>query len=163
MNRVMKRVLTAAGGMALVLAVWTIQGKISGSATAASDRVPAKVWEGGGTTLTIETESTEPAVLRALFESTSRTNGTPTRSLDSFEKIAAGRHTWTIDVPASVGGDLELQAENPKPGSRLSWTVRADNRMLHQETETLNTALQGNQAFFLKLDRDDFSQDETEE
>jgi hypothetical protein len=163
MNSLAKRVLTAAGGLVLVLAFWTIQGRFSGSATAASDKIPTKVWEGCGTTLTIETDSSDPAVLRALFESTSKTNGTPVRSLDTFEKIAAGHHTWTVDVPATVGGDLELQAESPKAGARLSWTVRAGDRVLRRESETLNTAIRSNEAFFLKLDMDDYSSPESAE
>jgi len=163
MNSLVKRVLLAGAGMVLVLGWWTIEGKFSGHATAASDKIPAKVWEGGGTSLTIETESSDPAVLRVFFESTAKTNGTPVRSLDSFEKIAAGRHTWTVDVPATVGGDLELKAESPKAGSRLSWTVRADNKVLKQESETLDGALRGNEAFFLKLEEDDFSLGESEQ
>jgi hypothetical protein len=163
MNSLVKRVLVAGAGMVLVLGWWTIEGKFSGTTTAASDRIPAKLWEGGGTTLTIETESSDPAVLRALFESTTRTNGTPVRSLDSFEKIAAGHHTWTVDVPATVGGDLEFEAENPKSGSRLSWTVRAGDKVLKQEASTLDSALRANEAFFLKLDTDDFSSTESDE
>lgn len=163
MNSLVKRVLLAAAGMVLMLGWWTIEGKFSGSATAASDKIPAKVWEGGGTTLTIETESSDPVVMRALFQSTARTNGTPMRSLDSFEKIAAGSHTWTVDVPATVGGNLELQAENPKPGSRLSWTVRAGDKVLRRESETLNGALRANEAFFPTLDAEDFSATEPDE
>ena len=164
MNSLVKRVLMAVGGMVLVLGWWTIQGKFSGSSTAeASDKIPAKVWEGGGTTLTIETDSSDPAVLRALFEATAHTNGKAVRSLDSYEKIPAGRHTWTVDVPATVGGDLELQAENPKAGSRLSWTVRCGDKVLKQETETLDSALKANEAFFLKMDVEDFSSGEAEE
>ena len=163
MNSVVKRVLSSAAGLLLVIGVWTIQGKLSGTATSASDRVPAKVWEGGGTTLTIETDSSDPAVLRALFESTSKTNGKPVRSLDTFEKIPAGHHSWTVDVPATVGGDLELQAENPKAGAKLSWTVRAGDTVLKQESETLNASLGANEGFFLKLDMDDFSVPESDE
>jgi hypothetical protein len=163
MNSMVKRVLVAGAGMVLALGWWTIEGKFSSTTTAASDRIPAKIWEGGGTTLTIETESSDPAVLRALFESTTRTNGTPVRSLDSFEKIAAGHHTWTVEVPATVGGDLEFEAENPKSGSRLSWTVRAGDKVLKQEASTLDSALRANEAFFLKLDTDDFSSTESDE
>ena len=61
-----KKVLMSAMGLALVLGWRTFQEKTSGGkAFAASDRVPEKVWEGGGTTLTIEVESSNPTVLRA--------------------------------------------------------------------------------------------------
>lgn len=163
MNSLLKKVLTSVGGLALVLGFWTIQGKIFGSSEKTIDKIPAKVWEGGGTTLVIETDSNNSAVVRALFESTSKTNGTPVRSLGTYEKIAPGHHTWTVDVPATVGGDLEFQAEDPKPGARLTWTVRTGDKVLKQESETLDTALHANEAFFLKLDSEDFSVAEADE
>ena len=154
-----KRVALAVVGVALTTGWWTIEQKFfprAGSATA--DKIPARVWEGGGTTLTIETESSDPAVVRALFTSTGRTNGAPARSLDTYEKIAAGRHSWTVDVPRAVGGNVELQAENPKAGSKLSFTVRSGNQVLMQDAQTLDGALRPNEAFFLNVDSEDFSQ-----
>ncbi len=153
-----KRVLMSALGLALVLGWWTLQDKIRGAkASAASDRVPQKVWEGGGETLTIDVESSDPAVLRAYFAARGKNSGTPVRSLDTYEKVTAGSHSWTIDVPSAVGGDLELQADNPKPGSRLTWTVRSGNNLLTRDSETLNSPLHANEAFFLKFDADDFT------
>src|SRR5262249_4586981 len=104
-----------------------------------------------------------PATVRAFFASTARTNGTPARSLDTYEKISSGSHSWTVDVPATVGGDLEFQAEDPKPGASLKWTVRSGGRVLRQNSETLNSALQANEAFFLKYDSEDFSSTQQEE
>jgi hypothetical protein len=121
-----KKVLMSAMGLALVSGWWTFQEKTSsGKASGGNDRVPAKVWEGGGTTLTIDVESSDSAVLRAYFAATAENSGIPVRSLDTYEKVPAGSHSWTIDVPSAVGGDLEFQADNPKSGSRLPWTVRS--------------------------------------
>ncbi len=66
-------------------------------------------------------------------------------------------------MPSAVGGDLEFQADSPKPGSRLAWTVRSGDKVLAQESETLKDPLQGNEAFFLKLGVNDFSDVEREE
>lgn len=52
-------------------------------------------------------------------------------------------------MPAAVGGDLELEAENPKTGSSLKWTVRAGGY--------LNASLQSHEAFFLRYEVDDFA------
>ena len=165
MNSLLKKVLTSAAGLVLVLAFWTVEGKIfgSGSTTTTVEKIPSKVWEGGGTTLTIETDSSDPAILTAFFESTTKTNGTPVRSLDTYEKIAAGHHTFTVDVPDAVGGNLELKAQSPKPGSRLTWTVRAGDRVVKDETDTLNEPLRANEAFFVTADVVDFSRPEAEE
>jgi hypothetical protein len=84
------------------------------------------------------------------------------RSLDTYEKVGAGSHLWTIDVPSAVGGDVEFQADNPKPGSRLTWTVRSGSKVLARESETLNSPLQANDAFFLKFDAEDFVATEQE-
>jgi hypothetical protein len=158
-----KKVLMSAMGLALVLGWWTFQEKTSsGKESGGNDRVPAKVWEGGGTTLTIEVESSDSAVLRAYFAATATNSGTPVRSLDTYEKVPAGSHSWTIDVPSAVGGDLEFQADNPKSGSRLTWTVRSGGRVLARDSETINASLQANEAFFLKFDADDFAATEQE-
>jgi hypothetical protein len=165
MNPVMKRVLSSALGLALVLGWWTLRDKLfgGGSTPAVSDRVPAKLWEGGGTTLTISVESSDPAIVRADFESSDRNSGTTSRALNSQEKVAAGSHTWTIDVPAGVGGTLEFEAENPKPGSWLKWTVSSGNKVLMHESDTLNVTLKANEAFFVQYQADDFSTAQQEE
>jgi hypothetical protein len=153
-----KKIMTSALGLVLVLGWWTFRDKFFGgtNASAASDRIPAKVWEGGNA-LTIEVESSDPGVLRAYFAATARNSGTPVRSLDTYEKVPAGSHAWRVDVPDAVGGDLEFQADNPKPGSRIRWTVRSGSRTLAQDSETLNAPLQANEAFLLKYDGDDFA------
>jgi len=162
-NNLARRVLGAAVGLVLVLGYWTLKDKVLGdSSHTVSDRVPAKVWE-GGTNLTIESESSEPATLRVFFESTAKTGGKPLRSLETYEKIPAGTHSWTIDVPAAVGGSVELEAENPKPGARLSWTVRSGESVLKHEAETLEGALRANEVFCLTLDAEDFSRAEAEQ
>jgi hypothetical protein len=120
------------------------------------------VWEGGGESLTIDVESSDPAVLHAYFAATAKNSGSPVRSLDTYEKVTAGSHSWTIDVPSAVGGNLELQADNPKPGSRLTWTVRSGNSLLTRDSETLNSPLHAHEAFFLKFDADDFAVKEQE-
>jgi len=98
-----------------------------------------------------------------LFEATAKNNGTPVRSLDTYQKVPAGSHSWSVDVPSAVGGDLEFEAEQPKPGSHLKWTVRCGSRILAENSETLNSALQGNEAFFLKFDSEDFASGESSE
>jgi len=35
------------------------------------------------------------------------------QTVETYEKIAAGTRSWTIDVPAHVGGDIEIGADKP--------------------------------------------------
>lgn len=124
----LKKIPVSAASLALVLGWWTLQGKLTGDSKgpATSDKIPSKLWEGGGTMLTIDVESSDPAVLRAYFASTAENEGTPMRSLDTYEKVAAGEHSWTVDVPATVGGNLEFQAsKNPR---QLAMSFRATKR-----------------------------------
>ncbi len=158
----MKNLLIRGGfavlGMVLVLGWWTIKGRNDSGNSATSDKIPSKVWEGGAGTVTIEAESSAPATLRAYFSSAEKSeSGTPNRSLEAWEKFPAGQHTWTIDVPAGTSGSLEFEAVGPKPGSTLSWTVRAGDKQIAQETEKLEQPLRANEAFFLQVEVDDFA------
>lgn len=159
-----KKLFSTVFGLVLVLGWWTLRDKIWGgpSTAAASDRIPAKVWEGGNV-ISIDVESSDPALLRVLFEASTRNNGKAVRSLDTYEKVSAGAHSWTIDVPSAVGGDLEFEADHPKPGSHLKWTVRSGSRVLAQDDDTLKEPLQANEAFFLKFDADDFASNDASE
>jgi len=156
MKSPLKRAAISLLGVVAVLAWWTIRG--NHNTTPSSDKIPAKVWEGGAGPVTIEVESSDPATLRASFESATKSQpGKPDRMLQTWEKVDAGKHSWTIDVPAGTMGTLEFEAVAPKTGSTLSWTVKAGDKQIAQETQTLDKPLQANEAFFLQVELDDYA------
>jgi hypothetical protein len=84
-------------------------------------------------------------------------DGRPQRDLAAFERVDPGTHSWTIDIPAQTGGRLEFEAKDPKPGSKLTWTVTSNGHELAHETESLDQPLKAGEAFFLELELDDFA------
>ena len=153
----MRKLLVRGGlsllGIALTLTWWTYGPK--GRSVASEDHIPAKVGA-GGQALQIEAESSSPATMRVSFEDLSKSVGEQ-ELLQSWEKIPAGTHSWTIDVPLGVGGYIELGADHPNTGDTLSMRVRMNGRLLDEQTDKLNAPLEPNTAFFLQDHFDDYS------
>ena len=138
-------------GVAVVLAWWTLRGDKGDSTTATESRIPAKLWEGGGATLTVDLETSEPTRVHASFASNDR-------SLEASEEIAPGRHSWTLDLPADCSVFFSPTAKDPKVGAKMSWTVTLNDRVLLEETETLEKPLQPNYACGLSLEIEDVAE-----
>ena len=122
---------------------------------AASAHLPEKIGR-GGQTLEIDAENSCPATMRVSFESLSKPAGQQS-SIQSSQKIPAGESSWNIDVPPGVGGYIELDADRPNSGDTLSMRIRMNGRLLDQQTDKLNGALQPKAAFFLRDHFDDYS------
>src|SRR5215472_7492053 len=131
-------------GTAAILGWWTIQS--GGSSVKSSDRIPAKVGDGGNN-LEISVECTSPATMRVDFEDLSKPLGSQ-MTLQSSEKMPVGRHSWSIDVASGLGGYIELEAENPKVGDGLKMQVKMNGDEVDRQSETLNQPLEGGTAFF---------------
>jgi len=153
----MKRLAIRAGlavlGMAITLTWWTIHR--GDSHTQSSSRIPDKVWSGGHT-LEIEVESTSAATMHVSFSQHDKPAGEQ-QTLETYEKIAAGARSWTIDVPAHVGGYIEIEAQKPNPGDRLAMKVKSNGKLVDEQTEKLDQPLQSGYAFFLQVHYDDYS------
>jgi hypothetical protein len=74
-----------------------------------------------------------------------------------LEEIAAGHHVWTIDVPEDVSGVLDLGAVAPKPGDRMSWTVRVNGETVVEQSDVLEKPLPPNYAFALSAWFDEYA------
>jgi hypothetical protein len=154
MQRLLKRGVMAILGLALTLTWWSIRGG-NGKSDSVS-RIPAKVWEGGAGSMTIDVETSGPARMSVTFSEEDGEGG-EVRSLEAWEKIEAGSHSWTIDLPPSSGGYIDLTAEGPAVGARLSWVIRVNDQVMAEETQTLDQPLEPNYAFGLQLYMDDYS------
>jgi len=158
MQNLLKRGVLSILGVVVMLAWWSFKG--SDANTESADKIPVKVWDGGAGTMTIETESTCAAQMRVSFNEEEKENG---RSLETYEDIPAGSHSWTIDVPATTRGYVELGAVDPKPGDKLSWKVSVNGRVMSEQSETLAQPLEKNTAFFLQSYFDDYATGTMEE
>jgi hypothetical protein len=152
----MKNLVVRAGvavlGVAVMLAWWTIRGDRSDSTTTTEQRIPTKLWEGGGATLTVDLETSDPAKMYASF------GGADDRSLEASEEIAPGRHSWTLDLPADCSVFLSPTAREPKLGAKMSWTVTLNGHVIAEENNTLTAPLKADYAFGLSLEIEDIAQ-----
>ena len=159
LRKLLIRIGTSLLGLAAVLAWWTWgpSSKVGSVKTQAS--IPVLVGS-GGQKLQVDSETSAAAKLRISFEDLSKPVGRQ-MLLDSWEKIPAGARSWTVDVPAGIGGYIELEAEAPKPGDKLTLRVHVNDKLVDEQSESLDRPLEPNTAFFLQDHFDDYSQAES--
>jgi len=147
------RVGSALLGMVVVLAWWTYRGSTN---TETSSHIPTSVWGGGPAKIAVDVESTSPATMRISFNEREKPTGEQ-KLLETWEKMPAGSKTFAVEAPARVGGYIEFEADQPKPGDKLKWRVTINGHVVGQEEEVLDKPLEPNTAFFLQLHFDDYS------
>jgi hypothetical protein len=153
MSRLLKRVLLSVLGMVITLVWWSIRPGHDNHSSV--DHIPASVWDGGGGVLTIETDASCPAILRVSFYESEKEYGEG-RQLETWEKIPAGARTWTIQVPPGAGGTVELNAESPKVGDRLQYTLKVNGEVVDEQSESLDEELESGYAFAVQTEFDDY-------
>jgi hypothetical protein len=158
MKRLLLRIGLAVLGCVATLLWWTYHDK--GSTVQSSSHIPAKVGEGGNQ-LEVSVETTTPSTMRIDFNDLRKPTGEQ-MLLNSWEKIPAGSHTWTIDVPSGIGGYIELEADHPNAGDTLTQRIKINGKEVDQQTDRLNGALEPNTAFFVQFHTDDYSKPNAE-
>jgi hypothetical protein len=153
MNRLLVRGGISLLGIAATLAWWTYGPK--GKQAPTESHIPSQI-AGGGQKLEIEADSSSAATMRVSFEQLDKPSGEQ-MLLDSWEKIPAGAKSWSIDVPAGVGGYIELEADHPNAGAKLTMRVRMNGSLVDEQSDTLDSPLQPNTAFFVQDHFDDYS------
>jgi len=153
MSRLLKRWLLTLVGVAVTLVWWSI--RPDNDKHSSVEHIPASVWDGGGGVLTIEADASCPATLRVSFYERDKGIGAG-RQLETWEKIPAGSRTWTIQVPPRAGGTVELDAETPKVGDRLRYTLTVNGHVVDEQAQNLDEELASGYAFFLQTEFDDY-------
>jgi hypothetical protein len=157
MESVLKRVAMAVLGLVLTLGFWTVKGWFLGEASATTSHIPDKVWDGGGGTVFLEVETTDPARVSATFETNDAVDSSGHKFLETWEPIQPGEHTYKIEVPANVSGTVELTADAPKLGSQVRVTVKVDGSTVAEDRQTLTEPLKSGYAFFAQLHLKDYA------
>ena len=142
-------------GLVVTLVWWSIHD--SGSDTATAAKIPVRVWNGDAGAVVVEVETSVAAQMRASFYEDETGMNEDARSLETWEDIGVGTRTWSIGVPARVGGTLELSAVDPEPGAQLRWRILVNGEVVREETETLEQALAPGYGFFLQAEFDDYA------
>lgn len=154
----LKKVGMTVLGMVLVLGWWTLTGKHE-SVKSAPEKMPLKFLAGGGGTLVIEADSTAPATLRYTLHGP-LSDGHAKDQVEGYEKVAAGHSSWVTEIAPNTGVSLELEATNPAPGAKLTWTVKLNGKEIDSQSEALQGELKANEAFFIQYNQDNLSKPE---
>ena len=156
-DNLVRKVLGAIAGVIICIAVWSIQDKLLGNDSDVAEKIPAQVFGGGGGTVVIEAEASEPAVISASFETNSMIDDVNHDYLETWQKIDAGKHTFTIDVPANVSGSVWLRVDEPKVGAKVKLVMRANDKYVGEDAMTLEKPLEPGYGFAAGLEVDDYS------
>ncbi len=157
----LKKLGISALGLVAVLAWWTITAHHSTANTGPS-KMPTVFLKGGSGVLTIEADSSTAATMRYTFHGPLHESSAPDQ-VEGYEQLAAGHYSWSTNIPPNTGVSLELEAKNPRPGAKLSWTIKLNGKELDTQDEALKGPLNANEAFFIQYIRDDVARaDEAE-
>ncbi|MBI3554403.1 MAG: hypothetical protein HY077_18050 [Elusimicrobia bacterium] len=161
MDRIIGRLIVTVLGLAVFLG-WTSlkswwTGGAGGGAGAAVNKIPAKVWDGGGHKVVYRVTGTGKMRVSAWFSGRDAAGGQEKRSLETWEKADAGIHEFTIDAPLNSGATFDATAEEPKTGDSIAITVTADGKELCHDGQTLNEPLKSGYAFGVQCEIDDFA------
>jgi hypothetical protein len=154
LKKLLIRLGLAALSVAITLTWWTL--RKGDSHAQSSNSIPAEVWGGGPTKITVEAESSTTATMRISFSDHSRPAGEQPM-LETYEKMPVGARSWSVNVPDQVGRYLELGADHPKAGDTLKWRVLINGSVVNEDTQSLEKELAPNTAFFLQLYYDEYA------
>ncbi len=156
MDQFIRKVLGAVAGVAICIAVWSIQDRLTGGGDSSSDSIPAVVWGGGAGTITVEVEASEPAIFAASFES-DRPIDSDHGLIESWQKIPAGKSSFDIDVPAGVSGTIEVRIDEPSVGADLKIVLRANGKWIAEDAQHLDKPLDDGYGFFAQIEVADYA------
>lgn len=152
-----RKVLGAIAGVFICIAIWTIQDKLTGGGNDVVDAIPQEVWGGGGGTVTLEVEASEPAYVSASFETNMPIDDDSHDYLETWQKIPAGKHTFEIDVPQDVSGSVWVRVDEPSVGAKVKLVLRANGELVGQDATTLEKPLEEGYGFAAGLEVEDYA------
>jgi len=156
MEALLGKLVRTVVGVAICIGIWTVQDRIRGGGDSASDNIPRQVWGGGAGSVTIEAEANQPAVLSASFEEGDD-------FMETWQKIPAGKHSFTIDVPADVSGSVELRIDDPEVGATIKLSMTQDGRLLGESFKRLDAPLEPGWGFASGIGVEDYAEGKVHE
>ena len=157
MEGLVKRLVLGVLGVAVMCGYWTVKGWFVGDANATMKHIPAKVWDGGGGTIVVETDSTEAARVYVSFETNNAIDDSDHKFLETWERVEPGFHAFKIEVPPGVSGTAEVDVENPKVGSKARVAVRVNGEIAVEDSQVLNEPLKEGWAFAAQVQLEDYA------
>lgn len=158
-----KQILSWIVGLALMLGYWTVRDKLSGADEGVGQgKIPAKIWE-GGRTVRVRSNASDPGTVSVTFETNLPPDDPKHRFVETWEKVPAGPHTVTIDVPPGVSSTVERSSEGAKPGSTVEVSVEVQGAVAARDADTLSQPLEEGYGFFAQLHFEDLAQGKLDE
>lgn len=152
-----KRAKSIMASLLTILSCTACGGKTDEKQDAILEKLPAKTWEGGKATLSINVESSLPALLKMEFNDPDEKSG---RKIVVHQKLAEGNSSLSINLKDHTGGYFEVGVPEAKPGAKLSCSLSLDGKEFWSQSSTLEKPLAENEAFFVNSDFDDFTKGE---
>jgi len=143
-------------GVALTLGFWTARDRLTDHASASLANIPEQVWDGGAKVV-VEVETSAKARVSASFETDNPQDDAAHRYLETWQRVDPGVHSFTIDVPARVGGMVEIDSEEPKVGDTVRIALKIDGRVVAEDHARLDETLRPGYGFFAQLTLDDYA------
>lgn len=156
MGGFVKRIVLGILGVAVMLCFWTVKGWFVDDANATVAHIPEKVWDGGGGTVFLEVESTEPARFSASFETNLAIDDSDHKFLETWERVEPGLHVYKVDVPKGVSGIVEAGIDDPKVGAKVRVAVKVNGETVAEDSQTLTEPLQAGYGFFAQVELEDY-------
>jgi hypothetical protein len=78
--------------------------------------------------------------------------------LEAWQKLPAGTHSFAVEVPPGVSGNVEASVENSPVGAVARVMVKGVNGTVLEERETLERPLGPNEGFAAHVELDDWAE-----
>ena len=157
MNILVRRVLRAIGGVLICIVIWTVQDRLSGGGSQSADAIPAEVWGGGGSVVTIEAEASAPASISASFDNNRAIDDSDHEYLETWQELDAGPHTFNISIPPDVSGSVWLRIDKPDVGATIKLAVKVDGKLVKEDFDRLEAPLEAGYGFSIGIELDDYA------
>jgi hypothetical protein len=161
METLLRKLVGAVVGVVICIGIWTVKDRLFGGGDGASDNIPRQVWGGGAGMVTIEAEANQPAVISASFESNPAVGDG--EFLETWQKIPAGKHVFTIDVPTNVSGLVELRIDEPTVGAEIKLSMVQEGRVLTESSKHLDKPLEPGWGFAAGVEVEDYARGKVDE
>jgi hypothetical protein len=156
MGGIARRIVLGALGVALMLGFWTVKGWFVGEASATAAHIPDKVWEGGGGSVFLEVETSDPARFSASFETNDQVDNPEHKFLETWERVEPGLHVFKVELPREVSGIVEAGIDAPKVGAKVRVAVKVNGETVAEDSQILTEPLQAGYGFFAQVELDDY-------
>lgn len=155
MEFLIRKVLGAIAGVAICIAIWTIQDRLGGGGdNNTQNSIPTVVWGGGAGVVTIEAEASAPANISVSFVS----NVDDEREyLETWQEIPAGTTSFDINVPADVSGEVWVRIDEPNVGAKVKVTVRSNGAVVAEDWMRLDEPLEAGYGFAAGVEIGDYA------